>query len=116
MSNPVLLIKNAGVGTTPNCVSKFKVGDVVRVRRLKHLRHLDDRAAIAIVVPTGFPPEYALADEKGRPRPLIITKPLRSVSYIVAFSDNPSPHHLRESDLLPSNEEPVPIQWQDDQP
>ena len=114
MRNPILQVMNAGKGTTPSCPeAKFSVGDVVRVRRLKHLKHLPDRAAVAIVVPPGFPPEYALADAGDNPRPLMITKPSRAIRYIVGFDKNPTPHLLTEQDLLPSGEEPVEINFED---
>lgn len=114
MSSPILQVTNAGYGEVPECPdAKFRVGDVVRVRRLKHLKHLPSIAAIAIVVPRGFPAEYALADVHKRPRPLMITEPLRCVSYIVGFDDDPTPHQLRESYLLPSDEPPVEVKWAD---
>ena len=112
MGNLILQVLHNGYGTTPECPeAKFKPGDVVRVRRLKHLRHLPARAAIAIVVPVGFPAEYALADAHGRPRPLMTTQPRRYVSYIVGFDGDPAPHLLAERDLLPSGEPPVVVQW-----
>src|SRR6185312_4086859 len=112
LGNNTLLIHHAGYGVTPPCPkAKFKVGDVVKVRRLKHLRDLPDRAAIAIVVPPGFPAEYAHADALQKPRPLMVTKPLRGVSYIVAFDNDPRPMHLRESYLVTSGEPPVEVKW-----
>lgn len=110
---PILLVNPVGErGVTPSCPQAlFKVGDVVRVRRLKHLRHLPDRAAVAIVVPPGFSPDHAMADAKGERRPLMHRVPLHVVTYIVAFDGDPVPHLLRERDLLPSNEAPVEIRW-----
>lgn len=110
MSTPILIVHDAGVGVTPHCPdARFNIGDVVRVRRLKHLRHLPDEGAVACVVPPGFPAEYALADASGRRRPLMITKPSRLITYIVAFEDDPTPHLLREAYLLPSGKAPVSV-------
>lgn len=97
-------------GQTPECPNaKFKRGDVVRVRRLRHLRHLPDRAAIAVAIPPGFSPDWAMADLRGAPRPLMHQVGSRSITYIVGFDSNPKPYLFNERDLLPSNEPPVDI-------
>ena len=89
-------------GTTPECPEAlFKVGDVVKVRRLKHLRHLPELAAIAVVIPPGFSPDWALADWRGDPRPLMYQVGARCVTYLVGFDNNPTPYLLREGDLRP---------------
>lgn len=112
--NHLLVVRDAGRGETPPCpAAKFSVGDVVKVRRLKHLLHLSTIGAIAAVVPPGFPPEYAWADATKRPRPLMITRPFRSVSYIVGFEGDTRPFLLRERDLLPSGHSRAEITYDD---
>lgn len=97
-------------GETPPCPSaKFQRGFVVRVRRLKHLKHLPERGAVAAVVPPGFSSDWALDDLCGKPRRLMHQVPVRDVRYIVVFDNDPVPHLIRERDLLPSNEAPVEI-------
>lgn len=114
MSGNPLLVVHGGYGTTPPCPeARYKVGDVVKVRRLKHLRHLPEIAAVAVVVPPGTPAEYAIADAAGRPRPLMVTAPKRVISYVVGFDCDPVPCLLCERDLLPSGEPPTDIRWQD---
>jgi hypothetical protein len=105
MPNPVLLVQNAGYGETPPCPQAlFRARSVVRLRRRKHLAHLPEKGAVAAVVPPGFPADYALADLRKEPRPLMVTRERRAVTYIVLFEGNPTPHLLRESDLLPTDE------------
>lgn len=112
MANPILVVQHAGYGETPPCPqARFKPGDVVKVRRLHFLKHLPDRAAVALVVPPGVPPEYVMADAHGRPRPLMVTRRTRTVRYIVAFDGDPTPHLLQEKFLAPSREPPVPVEW-----
>ena len=97
-------------GATPECPSaKFKKGDVVRVRRLKHLRHLPDIAAIAVVIPPNFSPDWAMADLRGAPRPLMAQVGSNAITYIVGFDGNPTPYLIKERYLLPSDEAPVEI-------
>ncbi|CAA7621138.1 hypothetical protein [Magnetospirillum sp. UT-4] len=113
--NPILIVKDAGHGTAPPCpAAKFGPGDVVKVRRRAHLKHLPGQAAIAVVVPPGFPAEHALADARHEPRPLMTTIPSRSITYIVAFDGNPTPHLLRETDLIATGLPKVPVGWADE--
>ena len=92
-------------GTTPLCPDAiFKPNDVVRVRRLKHLRHLPVLGAIAVVVPPGFSADHAWDDFCGRPRRLMASAPTARVRYIVGFEGDPKPHLLAESALMPSGE------------
>jgi hypothetical protein len=92
-------------GTTPECPeAKFKRCDVVRVRRLKHLKHLPERGAVVAVIPPGFSPDWAWADTLGKPRPLMCQVGARTVTCIVAFEGDPKPHLLRETYLLPTDE------------
>jgi len=117
MTSVMILDPNKGMlhlqgprGTTPGCPeAKFKRGDVVRVRRKKHLMHLPDRAAIVTVIPPGFSPDWAMADLRGEPRPLLHAVGRSMITYIVGFDGNPKPYLLKERDLLPSNEAPVEI-------
>jgi hypothetical protein len=108
--NPILLVTNAGRGETPPCEGAiFKRGDVVTLRRRRRLSHLPSEAVVAVAIPPHFPPEYALADLLGEPRPLMITRGLRCISYILVNDGDPKPYHLRERDLLPTGKPPVEI-------
>lgn len=94
-------------GVTPDCPeAKFQKNEVVRVRRLKHLRHLSERCAVVAVVPPGVSPDHVWDDLRGQPRRLMHQVPRRAVTYIVAFEGDPTPHLLRESYLLPAPGEP----------
>jgi hypothetical protein len=108
--NDVLLVKDAGRGATPACPSaRFNRGDVVKVRKAKALAHFPREAVVAVAIPPGFAPEYALADLVGAPRPLMITRPRRAVTYILVCEGNPTPYLARETDLLPSGKPAVEI-------
>ena len=92
-------------GTTPECSeAKFKRGDVVRIRRLKHLKHLPERAVVFVAIPPGFSPDWAMADLRKEPRPLMCQVGARVVTYIVGFEDNPRPWLFKERYLLPTGE------------
>ncbi|AEH88167.1 hypothetical protein [Mesorhizobium opportunistum] len=96
----LLMVKDAGRGITPPCAqAKFKSGDVVAVSRRKHVRHVPESLVVLTAIPPGFPGEYALSDLIGEPRPLMISKPLRVVSYILCREGDPRPYHLREADI-----------------
>lgn len=98
MSNPVLLVKDAGYGSTPECPDAlFKPGEVVRWKRVAGY-------IVAVAVPAGFPAEYALADLTKTARPLMITKPARAVTYILVRENDPRPYLARERDLRPTGE------------
>lgn len=86
--------------TPPEPKALHKRNDVVRVRRLKHLRHLPEFGAVAAVVPIGYSPDWAWADLKGEPRPLMAEVGARYVQYIVAFEGDGKPHLLREKYLI----------------
>ena len=117
MSDGAFLIGNGTVmriegkrGKTPTCTeAKFKVRDVVRVRRLKHLRDLPEIGAIVTVIPPNYSPDWAWADTLGKPRPLMCQVGKCYVTYIVAFEGDPRPHLLREQYLLPTDEPPAEI-------
>lgn len=99
MSN-ILVVKNAGYGTTPDCpAAKFKVRDICTLRK--------ERVVVAIVVPPGHPPQYALADAFKRPRPLMISRASRAVTYIIGYLDREpgqDPTLVRERDLKSTGE------------
>lgn len=97
-------------GETPLCpVAKFNRGDVVKVRNKKSIRHFPREAIVAVAIPIGFSPDYALADLVGEPRPLMTRVGARVVTYILVRDGDPKPYLARESDLLPSGKEPVEI-------
>lgn len=110
MSDSVLIIGNGQisklqgkVGQTPECSEAlFKSNQMVRVRRLKHLRDLPENAAVVCVVPPNFSPEHAWADYCKKPRPLMCQVPSKFVQYIIAFEGNPKPMLIRETWLRPS--------------
>lgn len=97
-------------GETPPCPeAKFKRGDVVKVRNTKALKHFPREAIVAVAIPPGFSPDYALADLVGEPRPLMAQVGSRIVSYILVRYGDPKPYHAGERDLLPSGKESVEI-------
>jgi hypothetical protein len=90
-------------GTTPECVgAKFARGQVVRVRRLKHLRSLPELGVVAVAISPGFSPDWAWDDLRGLPRRLMAQVGSRVITYLVAFEGDDCPHILRESSLLPA--------------
>jgi hypothetical protein len=91
-------------GVTPPCLTaKFKINDVVRTRRLKHLGDLAGRlCAIAAVVPPSFSPDWALADLRGSPRPLMAEVGRHYVTYLVVFEGERQLWLIREAYLLPT--------------
>ncbi|MER9471033.1 hypothetical protein [Mesorhizobium sp. M0520] len=74
MPNPILLVTNAGTGTTPIPVDALlKPGDELNIHNSEDS---SQRPAKCIAVaPAGVPVEYAIADQTGIARPLMITKP-----------------------------------------
>jgi hypothetical protein len=97
-------------GETPPCPqSKFKRGDVVRVRNTKALANFPREAVVAVAIPPGFSPDHALADLVCEPRPLMAQIGARTVNYILIRENDPTPYLARERDLLPSGKPPVEI-------
>ena len=97
-------------GETPPCPqSKFKRGDVVKVRDTKPLAHFPREAVVASVIPPGFSPDHAFADLMGEPRPLMAQVGARIVTYILVREGDPKPYLAKERHLLPSGKEPVEI-------
>lgn len=101
-----LLVNHAGYGETPPCAeAKFHVGQVLKARGKKEF------CVVAAVVPPGFPADYALADLHKRPRPLMIRRELRCVSYIVGFEGDQVPYLYRESTLRATTEPDSIVEW-----
>jgi hypothetical protein len=98
-------------GTTPShLAAKFKVNETALIRKRKHLGELRGRlCAIAAVIPPGFSPDWALADLRGAPRPLMCQVGARDVTYLVGFENDRRPWLIHERDLLPSGEPPANI-------
>lgn len=95
MSNPILLIENAGYGTTPECPqAKFKRADICKYRK--------QEVVISVVVPPGHPAEYAMADARGEPRPLMITEPKPGITYVCALDGDLRGHLIPERMLKPT--------------
>lgn len=110
VARPVLMVTNAGRGETPPCPeAKFKPGDVVKVRNRKALAHFPREAVIAVAVPPGFPADYALADLVKEPRPLMVRKPNKTITYILVNEGDRTPYLAREQDLLPSGKPAVEL-------
>jgi hypothetical protein len=97
-------------GETPLCPeSKFKRGDVVKVRRDKAVGHFPAELVILVAVPPGFSPDDAMADLMGEPRPLMKQVGRRGVGYILCREGDQKAYHCRERDLLPSGKPPVEV-------
>lgn len=98
-------------GETPPCAdAKFKRGDVVRRRNLKHMRHMPAGEFIVLVaVPPGFSPDHALADLVGEPRPFMAQVGARCITYIAVRENDPKPYLFREHQIQPSGKEPIEI-------
>lgn len=79
MSNPILLVTNAGHGETPIPADALvKPGDLLAITNENDGSKHD--AKIVAVVPI----EYAIADQNGEPRPLAISKTRhRSTIYVI---------------------------------
>jgi hypothetical protein len=110
IGNGMVTVLEGERGVTPECPeAKFQRNAVVRIRRLKHLRRLPEKGAIAAVVPPGFSPDHAWDDLRGLPRRLMHQVAARKVTYIVAFEGDPKPHLMHEADLLPTSDPPAEI-------
>jgi hypothetical protein len=95
-------------GETPPCPeAKFKPGDVMKVRRNKAVGHFPPELVVAVAIPPGFSPDYALADLVGEPRPLMCQVGARKITYILVRENDPKPYCASERDLLPSGKPPV---------
>lgn len=96
-------------GETPACESKFKHGDVVKVRDTKALHHFPREAVVAGVIPPDFPPDWALADLLGKPRPLLHQVGKNRVSYILVTESDRTPYLADDRHLLPNSKPAVDI-------
>lgn len=106
LGHNTLLVNHAGYGVTPPCpTAKFRISQVLKARGRKEF------CAVVAVVPPGFPAEYALADVKKEPRPLMITKERRCVTYIVGFVDDPVPYLYPERSLRATDQPDTPVEW-----
>ena len=96
-------------GETPSCTSKFKRGDVVKVRNTQALRHFPREAVVAVAIPPDFPPDWALADLVGNPRPLMHQVGKHRVTYILVQENDKTPYLADDRHLLPSGKPAVEI-------
>ena len=107
---PVIIVRDAGRGVTPPVPeAKFKRGDVVKVRNTKALAHFPREAVVAVAVPPNFPPDYALADLMGEPRPLMHQSGKRTITYILVNEGDLTPYLASEKDIRESGKPPVEV-------
>ncbi len=102
MTNPALLVLNAGRGETPPCpAAAFEPGDIVKVPKSARFPNWPARLAVLVAIPPGFSASYALADLLGKPRPLMCQVPARGVTYILADVEgaDTTPYLAKERDL-----------------
>lgn len=89
----VYLLSNSGMteiigprGTTPEWpAALFAKGDVVRLRKLKHLSHLPEIGVVVATVPPGFSSDWVVDDLFSRPRRLMCVVAKKYLLYLVAF-------------------------------
>lgn len=83
MNRPVLLVRNAGFGETPvPADALMQPGATLNV--IDQNDGSERLAIIRAVVPAGVPQEYAIADQNGLPRPLMIsTNKHRGTTYVI---------------------------------
>jgi hypothetical protein len=97
-------------GQTPPCPqSKFKRGDLVKVRSTKGLAQFPRKAIVAVAIHPGFSPDHALADLVNEPRPLMARVGSRCITYILIRENDTKCYLAKERDLLPSGKPPVEI-------
>lgn len=95
--------------TPPSPDAKFKRGDVVKVRNTKALAHFPREAVVIAVIPPNFPPDWALADLLGKPRPLMHQVGKNRVTYILVQENDRTPYRADDRHILPSGKPPVEI-------
>ncbi|RWP64863.1 MAG: hypothetical protein EOR08_08080 [Mesorhizobium sp.] len=99
MPNPILLVNDAGHGETPvPSDALLKPGDVLNIHNSE-----DDTqrpAKCVAVAPVGVPVEYAIADQTGTARPLMITNPAHLLRIAVPSQDLVSWAKLRAAKLV----------------
>jgi hypothetical protein len=88
-------------GTTPPCPNAlFAVNQMLRIRRHRHLGDLRDKfCAVAAVIPPHFSPDWALADLRGSPRPLMAAVGRPYVMYLIGIEGDARPWLIREKYL-----------------
>lgn len=97
-------------GETPACPgARFSRCDVVKVRNTKALAHFPREVVIATVIPPDFPPDWALADLLGKPRPLMHQVGKRRVSYILVQENDLTPYLADDRHIIASGKPPVEI-------
>lgn len=72
MANPILIVQNAGYGTTPVPNNALLQPGTTMVINDDNDGSKSDAVVLA-VVPRGGCIEYAIADQNGQPRPLIVS-------------------------------------------
>jgi hypothetical protein len=85
MANPIVFINNAGHGETPiPPEALLKPGDELNVHNSNDGSHRP--AKVIAVCPVGTSVEYAIADQTGEARPLMISKPRhRELLYVLEW-------------------------------
>lgn len=97
-------------GATPPCPeARFKRGEVVKRRKVKPLIMFPDEFIIAVAIPPGFSPDYALADLVGKPRPFMVRLGDRSITYLCVREDDNGSYLIKERYLLPTGKPSVEI-------
>jgi hypothetical protein len=97
-------------GTTPPCKgAKFKPGDIARISARREVSHFPRELIVAVAVPRGFSPDWALADLLGNPRPLMARVGSRAITYICVAENDSTPYLVKESDMRISGKPPVEI-------
>lgn len=92
-------------GETPACpTAKFSRGDVVKVRNQKAVAHFPRQAVVFGVVPPNFPPDWALADLVGEPRPFMHQAGFKTVRYIIGNEGDTTPYLAPENVLIATGE------------
>lgn len=90
------------VGKTPPCpAAKYAPGDVVLIRRNRAVGHFPERLVALVAVPPGFSPDYAIADLLNKPRPLMVRRGIRGISYIMVPPEGgPTSYNCPERHIL----------------
>jgi hypothetical protein len=108
MGNPILMVKNGGMGETPiPADARFMLGGKVSI-------NTDDGwldGTVTAIVPAGVSPDIAFADHTKQARPLMcMENRRRTTTYIVTVDPaKPSywiskPKNIRQSDRSPSQD------------
>lgn len=111
MTNPILIMKNAGYGETPVPDDALvQPGDtfIVWSKESDGLRKVE--CECLAVVPVGVPIEYAMADQSSppKPRPIMLreeSKPRTETVYVLQRETDDQPTKFRHSQLLAGADE-----------